>query len=141
MSLVMRAGDYYIGDLCYVMHGEWQDVCNLLFEGRDDHGCNEGTFNLPDGRAFALFNTAYGDGYYSDNKGKEYPVDAGSIGCIRVEDIRENSGDKDTMPNDKTLGNIYSFENDFEVYSDGRVLTFGDVEIDTDPYADDYDED
>ena len=32
------------------------------------------------------------------------------------------------------------FENDFEVYSDGRTLTFGHIRIDTDPLADDYDE-
>ena len=135
MSLVMKAGDYYIGDLCYVLHNEWQDVCNLLFEGRDDHGVNEGTFNLPDGRAFALFSTAYGDGTYPDNDYNMYPVDAGSIGCIHIDGI-----DASNPENDISLGRVHSFDNDFEVSSDGRVLTFGHVSIDTDPYADDYDE-
>ena len=136
-KLVMRAGDYYIGDLCYVLHNEWQDVCDLLFEGRDDHGVNEGVFNLPDGRAFALFSTAYGDGIYNDQfYDVDYMVDAGSIGCIKVSDI-----DRDNTDNFLTGGNIVSFDNDFEVYSDGRTLTFGHIRIDTDPLADDYDED
>ena len=25
------AGEYYIGDLCYVMHAEWGEVCDLMF--------------------------------------------------------------------------------------------------------------
>ena len=38
------AGKYYVGDLCYVMHDEWDEVCGLFFKGRDDHGCNQGVF-------------------------------------------------------------------------------------------------
>ena len=40
------AGKYYVGDLCYVMHDEWDEVCGLFFKGRDDHGCNQGMFEL-----------------------------------------------------------------------------------------------
>ena len=29
------AGKYYVGDLCYVMHDEWDEVCGLFFKGRD----------------------------------------------------------------------------------------------------------
>ena len=25
--MTMKAGTYYIGDLCYVMHKEWDEVC------------------------------------------------------------------------------------------------------------------
>ena len=132
----MPSGTYYIGDLCYCLHGEWSEVCDLLFEGRDDGGCNEGVFNLPDGRAFALFSTAFGDGTYDDQFYAQYMVDAGSIGCIKLSDI-----DRDNTDNFLTGGQIVGFDNDFEVYSDGRVLTFGHIRIDTDPTADDYDED
>lgn len=135
-KFVMQAGTYYIGDLCYCLHEEWSEVCDLLFDDQDGGGVNEGTFNLKDGRAFALFSTAYGDGTYPDNKGNMYGVDAGSIGCIKVEDI-----DLSVMDNSLNGGHVFSFDNDFEVYSDGRVLTFGNIHIDTDPYADDYDED
>ena len=134
-NLVMKAGDYYVGDLCYVLHAEWPEVCELLFAGRDDGGCNEGIFNLKDGRTFAIFNTAFGDGVYQDNFGAEYMVDAGSIGCIKVSDI-----DRDNTDNFLTGGQIVGFDNDFEVDTDGALLTFGHIRIDTDPQFDDYDE-
>lgn len=82
-------GRYYVGDLCYVMHDCWDEVCELLFAGRDDHGCNQGTFQLKDGRRFAIYNTAYGDGTYRGTDGRDYPVDSGSLGCILLSDITE----------------------------------------------------
>ena len=84
---MMPAGRYLVGDLCYCMHPQWNEVCDLLFAGRTDHGCNEGEFTLANGVKFAIYNTAYGDGYYPDQQGNTYPVDAGCIGCIRVEDV------------------------------------------------------
>lgn len=135
ITTTMPAGDYYVGDLCYVLHAEWDEVCELLFEGRTDHGCNEGVFNLKDGRAFAIFNTAYGDGVYEDNFGAPYMVDAGSIGCVKLSDIDQNHQD-----NFLTGGHIVGFDNDFEVDSDGALMTFGHIRIDTDPSYDDYDE-
>lgn len=131
----LQAGDYYVGDLCYVLHDEWDEVCELLFEGRDDHGCNQGVFNLKDGRTFAIFNTAYGDGVYDDQYGAQYMVDAGSIGCIRTSAIDLGHAD-----NFLTGGQIVGFDNDFEVDTDGALLTFGHIRIDTDPSYNDYDE-
>jgi hypothetical protein len=29
--MTMPAGRYYIGDLCYVMHDEWDEACALFF--------------------------------------------------------------------------------------------------------------
>jgi hypothetical protein len=133
---VMPAGAYYVGDLCYVMHNEWKEVCELLFAGRDDHGCNQGVFTLKDGRSFAIFNTCYGDGIYNDNYGNEYPVDAGSIGCILTKDIEY------TVDNNTTLGASVVFHTEFEVSSDGSVLKFGNIKIDTNPrFEDDEDND
>jgi hypothetical protein len=134
-EMILPAGDYYIGDLCYCMHAEWKEVCELLFEGRTDHGCNEGVFNLKDGRTFALFGTAYGDGVYVDNFGAEYMVDAGCIGCIKLSDI-----DLDNPDNGLTGGHIVGFDNDFYVDTDGALLTFGHIRIDTDPQWEDDDE-
>ena len=132
---ILTAGDYYVGDLCYVLHAEWPEVCDLLFANRTDGGCNEGVFNLKDGRTFAIFNTAFGDGVYQDNFGAEYMVDAGSIGCIKVSGI-----DREHPDNFLTGGQIVGFDNDFEVDTDGALLTFGHIRIDTDPQYDDYDE-
>lgn len=119
----MPAGKYYIGDLCYVMHEEWEEACGLFFAGRTDHGCNEGKFKLADGREFVNFNTKYGDGEYFDGL-FSYGVDSGSIGCIRVEDVREE------LPPGAV---VMAFLEDFECYRDDNMLVFGYVEIDTDP--------
>ena len=135
--MTMPAGLYYVGDLCYVLHDEWDEVCELLFAGRDDHGCNEGEFTLRDGRRFAIYNTAYGDGEYRDNEGNRYLVDAGSIGCIRIEDIRQ------TPENFINGGVALTFLKPFLTGSDGSTLTFGHVSINTNPDYDygDYDDD
>ena len=55
----MRPGKYYVGDLCYVMDDEWDDVCSLIIQGNE---CVDGEFTLPDGRRFASYGTMYGDG-------------------------------------------------------------------------------
>ena len=129
---MMPAGTYYIGDLCYVMDNEWDDVCSKIIV---DNTVVEGEFALDDGRVFANFSTAYGDGVYADYQDKNYAVDSGNIGCIKIDDIRNpNNGDI------KRLGNIVTFDAPFNCHSDGKVITFGNkIAIDTDP-ADDYDD-
>jgi hypothetical protein len=116
----LQKGVYYIGDLCYVMHPEWDEVCQLL-EG--DQYPNEGQFRLSDGRQFAMFNTAFGDGEYYDNKGRAYCVDSGSLGCIKVENLTEEV--------DEALGNVVEMPYDFYVYSDSKTIHFGHISIDT----------
>ena len=134
------AGKYYVGDLCYVMHDEWDEVCGLFFKGRDDHGCNQGIFELKDGRKFASFNTKYGDGAYFDQNGEEYGVDAGLIGCIALNDIDLNADGNFTRG-----GQIIQFDSDFTVSGgesyesrrdwDGEIR-IGHIVIRTDDYED-----
>jgi hypothetical protein len=127
---MMPAGTYYVGDLCYVMHNEWDEFCELTTNGMT---CLEGEFQLADGRRFATFSTAYGDGEYSDQYGNSYPVDAGLIGCILVEDLTE-----EIRPG---TGQVCQFNTDFEVYSENGVITIGSVVIDTaEEYEEEYDE-
>lgn len=128
----MPAGEYYIGDLCYVMSDEeWAEFCSITIDG---HTCIDGEFQLKDGRRFATYGTAYGDGVYSDQHGNSYSVDAGLIGCILVKDIRAEKYD-----NLSNLGYIKTFNNSF-VTSGGRgekdwegVIQFGNILIETDP--------
>ena len=122
----MQPGKYFIGDLCYVMHPEWDEVCDLMF-GPDGRGSGDGKFTLKDGREFATFGTAYGDGTYHSNRGTEHCVDSGSIGCIRVEDIKD-----DTYDDLEDLGAIVEFDRPFRVYEDDGVIHFGHVKIYTD---------
>jgi hypothetical protein len=131
---LMPAGKYWVGDLCYVMREEWDEVCGLFFEGRDDHGCNEGIFALKDGRKFVSFNTKWGDGGYYDQSGNEYGVDAGLIGCILVSDLININEDH------RHGGHIHEFSSPF-VCSGGReeqerewdgIIKIGFINIETD---------
>lgn len=128
---MMIKGEYYVGDLCYVLHDEWEEVCQLLFAGRDDHGCNQGEFNLKDGRRFAIYSTKYGDGNYFDQNGRSYDVDAGSIGCVLMQDI-----DLEHPDNFIAGGQQVTFDQEFYTgEQDGKIM-IGFISIDTDPVYD-----
>lgn len=121
---MMKAGTYYVGDLCYVLHDEWDEVCQLTINGNRAIG---GEFNLKDGRRFAMYNTMYGDGTYTDQQGKEYWVDSGSIGCILMRDI-----DLAQLDNNVQGGALYDFDQDFYTgEQDGKIM-FHKISIDTD---------
>jgi hypothetical protein len=122
---MMQPGKYYIGDLCYVMHGEWDEFCKLTISGDK---VLDGEFNLADGRRFATFTTAWGDGNYFDQNGKSYDVDAGLIGCIRLDDIDLTNPDNSLIG-----GNIVEFVQPFSTFSAGGEIRIGNVLIDTDP--------
>jgi hypothetical protein len=134
--MTMPAGRYYIGDLCYVMHDEWKEVCDLFYPpGVSGRGV-EGEFALKDGRRFASFSTAYGDGEYRSSVNTLHSVDSGSIGCIRVEDIRDN-----TYSDIEHLGAVVDFPEPFEVSEDTGLLTFGHVLIETNADTEEWLED
>jgi hypothetical protein len=116
---MMPAGKYYIGDLCYVMHDEWVEFCEITI---DDRQCNDGEFTLKDGRRFATYGTMYGDGCYQG-----LSVDAGLIGCILVSDIRFTGNDD----NDTTGGMIVDFDKPFSTREYQGVIHFGHIQIDT----------
>lgn len=130
---MMPAGKYYVGDLCYVMtDAEWDQFCSITIKG---NRCLDGEFEMPDGRKFATYGTAWGDGCYRDQKRNEYSVDAGLIGCIKVEDIRA-----DKYEDIESLGAIHEFASDFFT-NGGRnnsgdwdgVIQFGHILIETNP--------
>lgn len=130
--MTMPAGKYYVGDLCYVMHKEWDEFCDLTISGNK---CLEGEFTLKDGRRFATFSTAYGDGLYKDQFGNRYSVDAGLIGCIKIDDL-----DLENEDNFTSGGQVVEFKQDFSV-NGGRsqlgsdwsgIIQIGHVLIDTD---------
>jgi hypothetical protein len=135
IDMTLPAGEYYIGDLCYVLGDRWGEVCNLIINGQE---CVDGEFTLPDGTRFASYGTAWGDGLYEDDLHNSYGVDAGLIGCVLVSDIAESQR--------KNLkdGHVHVFDRPFLTgYLDphearpGKIF-FGFRVIDTDP---DYVED
>ena len=130
---MMPAGKYYIGDLCYVMADEeWLDICDITIQGTR---VIDGEFQLKDGRRFAMYSTAYGDGVYYDEYGHSYSVDSGSIGCILLDDIKY----VDNFDQFLDVGAILEFDEDF-VTVGGRgesdwegMIQFGHVVIETTP--------
>lgn len=139
--MTMPAGRYYVGDLCYVIRdrSDWDAVVANAFPDDGDGRGVDGEFTLPDGRRYAMFSTAYGDGTYTDAEGRRYLVDAGSIGCIRLEDIRDLDDERIFFDG----GQIIEFPIPFECDSNGFLITFGHVYINTgdSDYDDDYEGD
>ena len=123
---MMPAGRYYVGDLCYVMHDEWDEFCDLTI---NDQKVLDGEFNLADGRRFATYKTAYGDGTYESSTGAQLGVDAGLIGCILIDDIKEDISEERILE----LGDIVEFEQPFTTQSHEGIISFGDYDVDTDP--------
>jgi len=121
----MKAGKYYVGDLCYVLHDRWDEFCALTCSGSR---VLDGEFNLRDGTRFATYTTRWGDGNYFDEQGKSYDVDAGLIGCVALEDI--NFADPS---NSIVGGRVVEFVRDFATFSSGGVISIGTITIDTDP--------
>lgn len=129
--MTMPAGNYWIGDLCYALSDEdWEEVCELTISPEGD--CLEGEFEFKDGRRFAMYSTAYGDGIYKDQNGFEYPVDSGTLGCILLKDSF------DPAVADSESGRVVNFDSDFETESTGRFVIIGNVRIDTDVPDEDY---
>jgi len=136
---MMPAGEYYIGDLCYVMsEEEWDEFCSITIQG---NRCLDGEFVLSDGRRFATYGTAWGDGSYFDQHRHEYAVDAGLIGCILIKDIKIEKN------NILELGNVVKIDYDF-ITSGGRadgnmdwdgVIHIGPIRIETNPLYDEED--
>ena len=137
---MMKAGEYYIGDLCYVMHDEWNEVCELLDPDDNSGRGLEGEFTLKDGRRFAIYSTNYGDGEYETSDfDKTICVDSGTIGCILTSDIRDNSYTEEqihrmaviqTFTKDFNTGFEFdSYEDDDGYRVDEKILKFGGFQV------------
>jgi hypothetical protein len=96
LKFTAPAGEYYIGDLCYVL-GE--DVYETIFGGLG--GYDSGLYKEKGSEKFFLVdNTAHGDGLYYATDGKEFGVDAGIIGICPKSVCKKNDGG----------GQFYTFE-------------------------------
>lgn len=73
----LPAGVYWIGDLCYVINNSYDQGLHKF----------EGVHTTKDGHSFAIYRTAYGDGFFADNDGDNYGSDAGNLGCIPIDAI------------------------------------------------------
>ena len=123
----LPAGEYYIGDPCYVINGSDWDEFLGPFWALDNHG---GIFDF-EGHPVCAFYTKYGDGCFEASNGALLSVDAGMIGAVPMELVKGG---------DMTLGTEVYFNEPFECVRDydGR-LHFGDFSVmtgDEDEYDD-----
>lgn len=101
---------FYIGDICYVLsdehyHGFW----GKRYEYKD------GIYKIDEkGLGFAVSGTSYGDGSYSDQRGNVYEVDAGVIGLVPLELVKEGA--------DLELGMVFKGEGEAVIEADGGVF-------------------
>lgn len=131
---MMKSGEYYVGDLCYVFGNDnWSLVCDTIFKDNLIDGEFNVDFPRKDGQGtenirFAIYSTAYGDGLYNGTYGN-YCVDAGSIGCIAIEDLEKIEDiDRDEMTR---LGAIVAFTKNFSTGLSGEKSGFGNNRLDT----------
>jgi hypothetical protein len=127
------AGEYYVGDLCYVLDrhdkGElelWGVICSKFFPKNGDYVT--GDFEL-NGMRYSSYGTMYGDGSYHDQEGHAFAVDSGTIGVVSIEHV-----DRDAPSIHG--GNIIQFEKDFTTTEKDGVITIGHLHINTE-YEDD----
>jgi hypothetical protein len=135
---IFPAGEYYIGDPCYIIPDEdWDNLCkNTNYWGEGDNRFpikDEDVVNFDDGlyhwegrTCFAAF-TKYGDGCYGDKKGNVMVgVDSGLIGIIPIKKGDEIEG----LFYPYTL--LRTFGKKFLVWEEDGVFHFGNkVKINT----------
>jgi len=126
-----KAGKYYIGDLCYIFGDSWSDISGK--------GCEEPF--LYDKKKVLIGSTAYGDGAYKDNAGREYFVDSGTLGIAPVSLLKKDGKHTEKSVIASEGMHIVKFDKDFNVSVWNGVFEFGDLRIDTENEEDDEDED
>ena len=73
---------FYVGDVCYALNDD------IYYGIWGKWGYCDGKYSTPDGFAFVVAGTAYGDGEYVDKAGRLYGVDAGVIGLVPLELVK-----------------------------------------------------
>ena len=121
-TVEMPAGEYYVGDPCYVLSSESNDIwlAQTIRPPGVEHGA---VFHLKERKCVA-FRTLVGDGVYPGNDGFEYGVDSGCIGAIPTDAM-----DWHVIGSGTTM----IFDEPFACIRDGETgrLTFGDLVIET----------
>lgn len=125
MTKLFKAGEYYIGDPRYVFNASWDSV----LQQTNSLSSNEETFI---GRhKVAGGDTAYTDGVYYDQDGRQYAVDSGILAIMPAVLLNKDKVSTKIDIQQSNFMHIVKFENDFEVEVENGVFTFGSVVINT----------
>ena len=120
LPVIFPAGEYYIGDPCYVFAESWTKILDITDYFRKLETSTYKDFEFMGGATYV------GDGVYGDNYGNTYSVDSGSIAILPIGML-----DIDKKEMGKGLGLIKKFEKDFLVLIMGGMFKFGNILIDT----------
>jgi len=127
MTTEINKNVYYVGDLCYVMTNEWEEICELaVFDN------TEVDFTLEDGRKYIQLSTAFGDGTYNDLNGQPYSVDSGTIGAVLVNNITDTEALNQALSHG--LGHLYQSDEELDHYNCSYfkgTIYIGQITIDT----------
>lgn len=110
---IIPAGAYIVGDPCYFVPDDqwqpWLEAANYTYPSR------EHVLHAPvHGHPVVGVSTAYGDGVYVDEQGREYPVDAGLIGLTPIA-LAATDWRRD-------LGHLVTFDTEIACrYDDGKI--------------------
>jgi hypothetical protein len=117
VKVELPAGEYWVGDPCYAVKDQelWMRI------GASNGWFQESIAATVDDVTYVGVGTAFGDGVYVDQEGREFPVDAGLIGAVPVSAVE---GEPFGM-------HRVTFAEPFLVGSEGAVIWIGDVRIDT----------
>jgi len=127
----LPAGDYYIGDPCYVLAADgypddrWSKFCNLLYDHNKQREVTEF-----EGVPMYAAGTANGDGEFLGTDNFAYGVDAGLIGIVPLSLCTDTA--RLERAKEHALGRFVTFTKEFEAESNGEgVFYFDDIVINT----------
>lgn len=120
----LKSGKYYVGDPCYIFDASWDKAIS-------DTSCFESEVCELFGKQVYCGGTAYGDGLYTDNFGREYAVDAGLIGILPIEMIEIDKHVTLEEIEKSDIMHVVDFDKDFKVWIEDGIFHFGDIVIDT----------
>lgn len=124
MITTLPAGKYYIGDPCYIFKDSWNRVLTSTNYFEDTSG-------KIDGHNYCAASTAYGDGIYEDNQGRNYGVDSGVIGIISISALEiDNKTTVDNITGSDYM-HVVEFDSEFTVQIADGIFQFGTIVINT----------
>ena len=115
----LPAGTYFVGDPCYIVpENDWIPLLEAT-----DYFAAPATLRFR-GYTVGASSTAYGDGTYHDQNGREYSVDAGLLGAVPVAYAKTDAY--------WDGGHVVEFPHPFTISYDDGVVVIGHIYINTD---------
>lgn len=131
-ELTLPAGKYFVGDPCYVIEDSdlWSKFCDKYFDYSEEH-VSTVSGAVINGHMVVASGTALGDGFYEDESGNGYSVDAGLIGLTPEALLKDFNNFEEICEKAEGLGQWVDFDSEVTIsYSEGLISISSDsIEI------------